>query len=103
MTDDPFNFTYKKSSTITENPFFSSLYIFCETTDKDKAFVVVEISSIALLGEAIRDKDKDESDEDAYGDIILSLIKDTQKSLTINFIDTEYERSKQGFSKNSIN
>lgn len=101
--NDSTKFSFKSTKALKENPFFTSIFIFCSGKEDPKALITVEASCLSLLGEALGDKKKGQSDEDAYSDSLLDLIEDTQKSLTINFIDTEYERSKQGISKNCIN
>ena len=97
------NFKVRSQEELQNAPFFDSIFIFCEGKEEPSALVTIEVSCISLLGEALNIKKKKETIEEAYKNAFLKLIKDTQKSLTINFIDTEYERSKQGISKNCIN
>lgn len=103
MLRDPTKFTFKSTDEIKGNAFFTSIFIFCEGKETPKSLVVVEISSLSLIGQALANKKRGQTDGDAYEAELLNLLTDTQESLTINFIDTEYERSKQGISPYSVN
>lgn len=103
MIDDPTRFQFKSTTELKENPFFESLFIFCQGKEDPKALITVEVSSISLLGEAMTAKKETQTDEESYSETFLKLLRDAEKSLTINFIDTQYERSKQGIGKYCIN
>jgi hypothetical protein len=101
--EDSSHFRFKASHELVENPFFASVFLFCEGKKEPKTLMTVEVSCLSLMGEAMNQRKPKQTEEEAYANALLQLIKETQKSLTINFIDTEYERSKQGISKNCIN
>jgi len=54
--EDSSHFRFKASHELVENPFFASVFLFCEGKKEPKTLMTVEVSCLSLIGEAMNQR-----------------------------------------------